>query len=504
MNHFQQSAPNDQPSMMNEQMVMNMIYVTVGSLVITQLTNFITKGVEYIFNALHSLITWIYTSITNKYYAETTIPIIGKMEIVEILDRESKLSNTYRAILFKLNQKKINIVNGRILFKNEYDQCCISINHADEIVISKKRDIRVKSIINKQNIENKENIPPKDTEVCTTIVYSTKLTVNEIGHVLKKWRQKYEKHVEKETTINDPNIYYYHKANIKDKDNNWNKECWSRNIMTSSKRFDNTFFTEKNKVLERLDYFLNNETEYNRRGIPYNMGFLFYGNPGCGKTSCIKAMANLTKRHVMEVNLKNINTCGDFIEIFTKEVIENKWLLPINKKIIVLEDIDCMLDIVKDRKQADDEKEHIFQMLGDNSNISRDCDKFSAARSLIGNSYMGYGDKLTLACILNIIDGVLEQHGRIIVVSSNYPDKLDKALTRPGRIDVKVNFTKCTDIMIRDMIEHFYEKKINDVFPRKYNKPFPDGLITPAELLEKCLENSKDMESVLSYVKTLS
>ena len=163
-----------------------------------------------------------------------------------------------------------------------------------------------------------------------------------------------------------------------------------------------------------------------------------------------------------------------------------------------------MLDIVKDRKQADDEKEHILHMLGDVGDTLRECDKFSAARSLIGNSYMGYGDKLTLACILNIIDGVLEQHGRIIVVSSNYPDKLDKALTRPGRIDVKVNFTKCTDTMIRDMIEHFYEKKINDIFPRKYNKPFLDGLITPAELLEKCLENSKDMESVLSYVKTLS
>ena len=76
---------------------------------------------------------------------------------------------------------------------------------------------------------------------------------------------------------------------------------------------------------------------------------VIYGEPGCGKTSCIKAIANYTKRHVVEINLKNIKTCKDFINTFNAEYICDNYT-PHKKKIIILEDIDCMIDIVKSRK----------------------------------------------------------------------------------------------------------------------------------------------------------
>ena len=61
-------------------------------------------------------------------------------------------------------------------------------------------------------------------------------------------------------------------------------------------------------LLKRLEYFENNKQEYARIGTPYTLGFMFYGEPGCGKTSTIKAIANQTQRHIIDINLsKNKN-----------------------------------------------------------------------------------------------------------------------------------------------------------------------------------------------------
>ena len=48
--------------------------------------------------------------------------------------------------------------------------------------------------------------------------------------------------------------------------------------------------------------------------------------------------------------------------------------------------------------------------------------------------------KLTLANLLEVLDGVMEMDGRMLVITTNYPERLDKALIRPGRIDRKIEF----------------------------------------------------------------
>lgn len=42
---------------------------------------------------------------------------------------------------------------------------------------------------------------------------------------------------------------------------------------------------------------------------------------------------------------------------------------------------------------------------------------------------------LTFSGFLNAIDGVRSQEGRIIIMTTNYKEKLDPALLRPGRVD---------------------------------------------------------------------
>ena len=58
---------------------------------------------------------------------------------------------------------------------------------------------------------------------------------------------------------------------------------------------------------------------------------------------------------------------------------------------------------------------------------------------------------------VNILDGILEAPGRIIIMTTNHPKLLDKALIRPGRIDLICEFTNCTNTMIVEFIEKFYD-----------------------------------------------
>merc|ERR1712012_1509664 len=78
----------------------------------------------------------------------------------------------------------------------------------------------------------------------------------------------------------------------------------------SGKAFSNVFYPEKEDVVKRLDFFSKNKEWYKQRGIPYTMGFLFYGDPGCGKTSTIKAIANHTQRHIVSVPLNDQDCQG--------------------------------------------------------------------------------------------------------------------------------------------------------------------------------------------------
>ena len=47
--------------------------------------------------------------------------------------------------------------------------------------------------------------------------------------------------------------------------------------------------------------------------------------------------------------------------------------------------------------------------------------------------------QLDLAGLLNVLDGVVDSPGRIVVMTSNHPEKLDPALIRPGRINLKIH-----------------------------------------------------------------
>jgi hypothetical protein len=192
------------------------------------------------------------------------------------------------------------------------------------------------------------------------------------------------------------------------------------------------------------------------------VGFLFYGIPGGGKTTIIKCIANYTKRHIISININNIKNQKDLMDIFFSHKIGNEDI-PTNKRIFVLEDIDCDSDVAHQRHQKHAETE-----VNKNNKII---------------------EKLTLSGLLNGIDGILELHDSIIIMTTNHIDALDNALIRPGRINLCMEFGYMKkDTMIEMIKDNYNGKSLGDEYLK-------DGLYTPARL-ENMILMSKSVEEL--------
>ena len=57
----------------------------------------------------------------------------------------------------------------------------------------------------------------------------------------------------------------------------------------------------------------------------------------------------------------------------------------------------------------------------------------------------------TMSELLNAIDGVASQEGCVLIMTTNHPALLNNALMRPGRIDMKVEFTLASRVQMREL-----------------------------------------------------
>jgi SpoVK/Ycf46/Vps4 family AAA+-type ATPase len=94
-----------------------------------------------------------------------------------------------------------------------------------------------------------------------------------------------------------------------------------------------------------------------------------------------------------------------------------------------------------------------------------------------------------------LFDGVLETPGRITFMTTNFVDKLDKAFTRPGRIDIISKFGFADQSQLIEIIEHRYDTKLNDIQLNIINN-LPQ-CITPAEVSRILFENFDNLNGAL-------
>ena len=223
---------------------------------------------------------------------------------------------------------------------------------------------------------------------------------------------------------------------------------YTKSRFTTNRTFKNVFFEERDHVKERVNFFLTRRDWYDTKGIPYTLGFMFHGPPGVGKTSTIKAIANEGKRHIVNVQLSEIKTKAQLHHLFFNDEVHvwngvqtEKYTIPVSERLYVIEDIDAMGDTVL-RREWKKPTPTVTKPKEDDPFLSREKEE---------------KDVIDLAFILNLLDGTLEANGRILAITTNFPERIDRALIRPGRIDMIVNFKKCNLAVVQEMVRSFYD-----------------------------------------------
>jgi len=64
---------------------------------------------------------------------------------------------------------------------------------------------------------------------------------------------------------------------------------------------------------------------------------------------------------------------------------------------------------------------------------------------------------VTLSGLLNALDGVSSREGRVLFLTTNHPDRLDPALIRPGRVDLKLELGHAVPDQARRLFLWFYQ-----------------------------------------------
>ncbi|OBS19817.1 hypothetical protein FPOA_11542 [Fusarium poae] len=202
---------------------------------------------------------------------------------------------------------------------------------------------------------------------------------------------------------------------------------WQRCMARASRPISTVILDEKTKtdLIDDVDDYLNPNTRrwYSNRGIPYRRGYLLYGPPGTGKSSLSLALAGHFNMRIYMVSLSSPAASEEHLGTLFAE-------LP-RRCVVLLEDIDTAgLTHTREEKKGD-------------STTETDAVPISGAPTPPGAptavAPVPTG-RLSLSGLLNILDGVASQEGRVLIMTTNHLEKLDKALIRPGRVDKIVQF----------------------------------------------------------------
>lgn len=291
--------------------------------------------------------------------------------------------------------------------------------------------------------------------------------------------------------------------------------CYERYDWSSTKLYRHVISEHTNMVEQRIAHFINNPDWYLKHGKPYALTIMLYGPPGCGKTSLIKAVANATRRHIREIPLPRVKNRQTLMEIFHGDQIGFKTVKP-QDCIYVFEEFDKMGDIVKGTNDDTDNDTDTSNNNNNNTKLTSD----DLTRSLLAVQASANGknnrnaycvippDKtppLSLGDILNVMDGLLEQNGIITFLTANRIDHLHKAITRPGRIDLKLKMDKATTQSLKAIVRSVYDIGTDSHCPEldsvsnddaRYHKKW-----SPAEVEEICFQEA-DVKSAMSILES--
>ncbi|KAF3671000.1 hypothetical protein T459_24730 [Capsicum annuum] len=218
----------------------------------------------------------------------------------------------------------------------------------------------------------------------------------------------------------------------------------------------------KAALVDDLASFVKGKEYYSRIGKAWKRGYLLYGPPGTGKSSLIAAMANHLNYDVYDL---------DLTEVRSNSSLRSLLLGMSGRSILVIEDIDCSINIENREKVEEKENKH---------------------------------NRVTLSGILNFLDGIWSCCGeeRIIVVTTNHIDKLDAALLRPGRMDMHIHMSYCRLSAFKQLVFNYLGIRQHELFDQ-IGQLLEEVEVTPAEVAGELLRSKNPSISLRGLLEFL-
>ena len=231
---------------------------------------------------------------------------------------------------------------------------------------------------------------------------------------------------------------------------------WTRVATRPSRPMDTVVLEhdQKERVLADINEYLHPASPrwYANRGIPYRRGYLFHGPPGTGKTSLSFAIAGIFGLDIYCISLLEPTLTEEDLGLLFNN-------LP-RRCVVLLEDIDSAGLVRRD------EPEEAEKAKDKDANTQIGAEIAKAIKSVQDKSDKTKNNQgISLSGLLNAIDGVASHEGRVLVMTTNFPEKLDEALIRPGRVDMEVGFTMASRSQIRKLFVRMYSADTFSAIP---------------------------------------
>jgi hypothetical protein len=432
-------------------------------------------------------------------------------------------SKKFKAIthyLLKENNKEISNFNEvmKTIHSNYYDEDTLEYvmlpEYNQKILLCKKNNIFLEIIVNEKKTLEEEKDNKKKSETDKLYVYKLTIPQRYKYTLLEEFVKMCEDLYEDEVNNKKNHMVFEYLSSSKDQDDR--ATLLFREYLFKSNKFldKNIYFEGKEKLIEYVDKFkvkkegaeiTEDEKEYEEVGVTFKASLLLRGPPGCGKSCTIRGILNRTGRHGVIVTWSKLKTCADVCSLFRLTTINDKKYT-MDQLCFIFEDFDANdCDILKKRTSTVSGLDvlssggNVTKLLKKNMKNKLDEDSVDEEEEnksarltdlekimLINKSHIE--DELTLECVLNVLDGIIELHNAMIIFTTNHLENIDPAFTRSGRIDFHLEFTLATVNIIKEMLQKIRKIDVTNAKYKKYFDKMRDYVISPADVQNICFK----------------